>query len=466
MGELPYDINSKESIVNYAKNLEGYSLREKCGNLELNKKGNKGGFGQLLEKHYFLYEPNSNANADFDTVNLELKSSPLKELKSHQHVSKEKLVLNIINYFDIVNQTFETSSFMKKNTNLLLVFYFYEKEKDILDYKIEIVGEWNFPSIDLITIKKDWETIFKKVNSGKAHELSEGDTIYLSAATKGSKGGSLREQPYSKVKAPQRAYSLKQGYVNHIISLLSGINNKYGRVITSLNEIKNKSLEEVIVSKFEKYYKKTDEEILAVLNINLNKKSKNYYANITKAILGIELDNEIEEFKKADIIVKTVRLKENSLPKEDISFPTFRFQEIVNEEWEESNLLKTIESKFLFIFYQIGKDGLYLEKVIFWNMNNRDILDVKKVWEETKNIVTKGEIVNSIKTNKSGKERRVTNFPNKKFSRVAHVRPHAINKNDTYPLPAVEKLTNKEEYTKHCFWLNSQYVRDEIYLKS
>jgi uncharacterized protein len=43
-----------------------------------------------------------------------------------------------------------------------------------------------------------------------------------------------------------------------------------------------------------------------------------------KAILGIELDKEIEEFEKAEIIVKTVRLKENNLPKEDISFPNLQ----------------------------------------------------------------------------------------------------------------------------------------------
>ena len=41
------------------------------------------------------------------------------------------------------------------------------------------------------------------------------------------------------------------------------------------------------------------------------------------AILGLELGQKIEEFEKADIQVKTIRLKENNLPKEDISFPTF-----------------------------------------------------------------------------------------------------------------------------------------------
>jgi len=39
-----------------------------------------------------------------------------------------------------------------------------------------------------------------------------------------------------------------------------------------------------------------------------------------------------------------------------------------------------------------------------------------------------------------GKEVRLTNFPNKKFSSIAHVRPHAKNANDTYPLPKEDSL--------------------------
>jgi hypothetical protein len=60
---------------------------------------------------------------------------------------------------------------------------------------------------------------------------------------------------------------------------------------------------------------------------------------------------------------------------------------------------------------------------------------------------------------------RYTNFPNKTFNSVSHVRPHASNANDTFQLPTKDKLTSANEYTKHCFWLNNTYVRDEIYLK-
>ncbi|MBK9354633.1 MAG: hypothetical protein IPN09_11935 [Bacteroidetes bacterium] len=101
----------------------------------------------------------------------------------------------------------------------------------------------------------------------------------------------------------------------------------------------------------------------------------------------------------------------------------------------------------------------------FWNMPYSDLLEVEKVWTKTQQIVAKGEIVKGFKTDKNGKVSRETNFPNKEFSNISHVRPHATNALDTYPLPKKDKLRKQMEYTKHCFWLNNSYIRDEIYLK-
>jgi hypothetical protein len=259
----------------------------------------------------------------------------------------------------------------------------------------------------------------------------------------------------------QRAFALKQGYVNHIIASISkDQREKFGKLLNSDAENKKETIEDIVLSKFSIYYNKTIEEISTALNANLNKASKNYFSNITNLILGIELDKKIEEFEKADITVKTIRLKENNLPKEDISFPSFKYEELVNEEWEESAFKDVLEKKFLFIFYQFSGDELILRKAKFWNMPYEDILEAKKVWEKTKEIVANGNIVKQVTEGK-----RTTNFPGKTFSSVSHVRPHAKNAADTYPLPQIDKITNADEYTKHSFWLNNTYVRDEIYLK-
>ena len=465
--KLQYNQNDKNSVIEYAKKLKGKSLRQVCDSkiLEHSYSG-KGNFGQVLEKFYFGYEPNSNSEADFAQIGMELKTSPLKQLKNDEYRSKERLVLNIINYVNVVNQDFENSDFFKKNSSILLIFYLHQAGFDILDYLIKLVDEWSFPSTDLEIIKKDWQTINEKIANGKAHELSEGDTFYLGACTKGANALSVRQQPFSKIPAKQRAYSFKQGYVNHIIaSIANESKGIYGKLIPNVSVAKKQTIEEIVISKFKPFYGKTEQEIVKILNIDINTKAKSFYANLTKAILGIELDKEIEEFEKAEIIVKTVRLKENDLPKEDISFPNFKFEEIVNQDWEDSDFKDILEHKFLFVFFQFEDDKLVLRKVKFWNMPYKDLIKVEKVWSKTKQLIKKGGIVKEIKTNKKGKEIRFTNFPNKKFSSISHVRPHAKDSLDTYALPKKDKLTKLNEYTKHCFWLNNTYVKNEIYLK-
>ncbi len=460
--KLPYNPKDKKSVIDYAKLLKGKTLRQICDPviLEHNYAG-KGNFGQILEKFYFGYDPNSKSEADFFEIGMELKTSPLKQLKNNEYRSKERLVLNIINYIEVVNQQFEESDFWKKNANILLIFYLHQAGYDILDYLIKLVDEWNFPSTDLEIIKRDWGLIKQKIADGKAHELSEGDTFYLGACTKGANASSVRKQPFSDIPAKQRAYSLKQGYVNHIIaSIANEATGIYGKLIPSVEVAKKLTIEEIVISKFKPYYGKTVEEILTITGVQINTTAKSFYANLTKAILGIELDKKIEEFEKAEIIVKTVRLKENNLPKEDISFPNFKYEEIVKEEWDDSNFKDILEHKFLFVFFQFENEQLVLKKVKFWNMPYADILEVEKVWAKTKNIVSKGKIVKEVIGTT-----RYTNFPNKSFNAVSHVRPHATNAADTYPLPTKDKLTKAKEYTKHCFWLNNTYVRDEIYLK-
>lgn len=463
---LPYNINDKTSILEFAKKLKNKTLREICEEeiIRHNYSG-KGSFGQLLEKFYFLYEPNSDSNPDFYEVGLELKSSPLKTYSKGGFGAKERLVLNIINFHEIINQNFENSSFWKKNANLLLIFYLHQHGINLLDYQIKLIDEWSFQNIDLEIIKKDWETIKSKIAQGKAHELSEGDTFYLGACTKGANSSSVRTQPNSDIKAKQRAFSLKQGYVNHIIASISkNESENFGKLIDSISIAKYKSIEQIVLEKFQPYISKSSDEIIESLNIEININSKDYYSIISKKILGFELNQQIEEFEKANITLKTIRVEADNKIIESISFKTFKYTEIINETWENSDFKNTIDRKFLFIFYKDVDGKRILEKVNFWNIPYYDLQEVRKVWLDTKKKIINGKIVKNLKETKRGIERE-TYFLGKKDNRVSHVRPHAQNASDTFPLPVPDKLTNAKEYTKHCFWLNNDYVLNEIYLK-
>ena len=136
-------------------------------------------------------------------------------------------------------------------------------------------------------------------------------------------------------------------------------------------------------------------------------------------------------------------------------------EEIIKLDWEKSDLKHILEQKFFLVFYQFDNGALLLRNVKFWNMPYLDILEAKNVWKETVETVSNGKIVKEV----TEKGVRKTYFPKKTENKVSHVRPHARNAADTYELPVADKLTGLTEYTKHCFWLNASYVKDEIYLK-
>lgn len=231
-----YDLNNKNSIVQYAKLLTGKTLRKilpndsiqsiehlefmaKQSSLLNSKKVNKGRFGHKLEKYYFEYEINSDTNSDFP-CGLELKVTPLKKINNDQLRPKERLVCNIINYNDIVNEEWATSSFLKKNKEILLIRYVDPVDANVsqLDYQIVDVRIHNLLEIkELSQFENDWNLIVSKIRDGKAHLLSESDTKYLGACTKGASASSLRSQANSKELAMQRAFSFKQQYMKLLL---------------------------------------------------------------------------------------------------------------------------------------------------------------------------------------------------------------------------------------------------------
>ena len=474
---LQYDIEDKHSIIKFAKQFIGKSIqsefRDELEKLSLSDK-DKGQLGKVIEKLYFKYEPNSNKKADFEKAGLELKSSGLKQLKNKEYRAKERLVLSLINYFSLVNQNFEEDFLKGKNGHLLLIFYLYAKGLNQLASEIKLVGDWKYPAKDVEIIKQDWLKIKKKIKDGRAHELSEGDTFYLGACTKGANASSVRKQPFSDIYAKQRAFSLKPGYVNHIIASIAGETDEvFGKIITTYNEIKNKDLEEIVIDKFKIYYGNSVEKISQKTGVILNIKSKNFYSQVTHAILNVELDKIIEEFEKADIVVKTIRVEENCKIVQSVSFPAFKFEEIYNENWITSELKEFVERKFLFIFFKSDGETYILNKAKFWNIPIYDIYEVRKVWLETKRIIQNGRIFKGydkdkygrVKLSSKGNRIKKNNFPKMKDNPVCHVRPHGRDSKETFPLPVEDKVLKVKEYSKQCFWLKNTYIRDEIYLK-
>ena len=453
---LGYNPADDESILVYASHLEGQTLNQAIPNYDRTFDGGRGSFGLILETGYFGLERNNESRPDFEEVGIELKSSPLKRLRGGDLRAKERISLSMIDYNKLAYERgpLYSTSFWSKIERMLLVFYEYSPHLGILEYPVRIVSLWEFPEEDRLVLAKDWQLIKSYVDNGEAHLLSEGLTNYLGAATKGASSKDLTSQPYSSNMAMRRAFSLKTSYVNRIIKrLVSGPNDNLFSSLTS-QELSSSTIEEAFIRRAEKFIGKSVNEICEHFSEEqFNMSSYSVYSKITKFMLGSSNKNPLELIQ-ADIKIRTIRLKSNGVPKEAVSFPSFKYEDIIEESWFKSNLFEMLDSKkYLFSVFAIENDDLVFKGIRFWSMPYADIQICGKVWEDTRNKIQNGQIVKKITPS-----RRVTNFIKSSDEMKIHVRPHARNAQDTYPLPFKDQRTGLREYTKHSFWLNSSYL--------
>ena len=413
---------------------------------------NKGSLGQLIEQYLFGISNNSESEPDFMPAGIELKVTPYKKIKGGKLSAKERLVLNIIDFMDEYKNDFESSHFWFKNNAIQLLWYLWEPGKDKKDLKIthEKLLELS-KNEDINQIKKDWEYIIKKIKDGKAHELSEADTMYLGACPKGANANSTRKQPFSDIPAMQRAFCFKNSYMTQLVRKYIGDYSDVEKVLKNTTDTFDGFINKVI----SKYKGKSQKELMKEFNID--SKAKNINNMLISRMFNVRSKlAETEEFQKANIIPKTIRIEENGRVKESISFPAFKFTDIVNQDWETCDLREELETtKYMFFLFKKEKEEYIFKDIKLWNMPELDIETyVMEMWKKTYNTIKSGNIVKSINNGI-----RKTNFVGMSENEVCHVRPHGRNANDTNPLPVADKLTGATEYTKQCFWINNTYIR-------
>lgn len=453
-----FDQTSPESIEKYGQRLLNKTLRTEPGVLPIPVEllesqigaRTRGSFGTLLERYYYGINPGNESAPDFPEAGVELKSTPLKKLKNGDWSAKERLVLNIINYTkEAENTIFESSSFLRKNAQIMLVSYEHGKDRAAIDNPVRIAKLLKFSELsinDQFIIRKDWEHIVSTIRAGKAHELSEGQTNYLAACTKAASSLNMTSQPFGPEAKP-RAYSFKGGYMTVLMRQIleeSKAAEEYEEALKA--PLENKTFEDEIVSRFDPYIGKSFEELSRVFEFESNGKDK--YSMLARRIVGVK-GRKIEEFEKAEITLKSIQLRADGMPKEAMSFPAFKFKHLAIEEWEpvdedqSSSIFRTrLEHRFFFVIWKCpnicAKDEpRILEKVFFWSIPYTDLLQIQPVWQQARD---------------AAKDSNPEAFPKQSSNPFIHVRPHGKNKED------VDLLPDGTTFPKQCFWLNKDYV--------
>ena len=457
-----YDKTDKWSILEHSKRLLGKTLEQAIAPDVIEDRKGKGRLGQLVEEYFFGYDVNSNPDADFSEAGLELKVTPIKKLKNKVLAIKERLVCTMIDYDVDQGKSFEESHVYLKCACMLILFYLHEADVPVPQLLFIYSVLWQIPEKDLLIMKQDYETIIGKIRTGKAHELSEGDTTYLGACRKGQKGDMdvfyhLPDGTRAEIPAPKRAFSLKTQYMRTILAFAQKTGGKgtyntsslvhgYGPHLIEERELRKKRFENILLDRFTPFYGKTYDELVVELQAPTTRAKSKYFI-IANEILteretrGVDVTKS-DEFLKSGIVIKTIRLKKNGCPAEAMSFENINYLDILQEDdWYESRLYDIFTGRFLFVVFREGEDNqVRLSKAFFWTMPLKDLDEAADYWLSIKKAVKENHIAPEFFYRESD---------HKKF----HVRPKGKNAADVTANP------NGGTAKKYCYWFNHDYIQ-------
>lgn len=476
---FPHTFTSKDELFQYAKQLEGKTFKQvldlqissNSNNFDFNNRRRKGGLGNLLEQCYFGYSINSDSNADFKDLGVELKLTCFDVKKNNDYSAGERLVLSMIPQDAPIDTDFTSSHLWHKAHDILLIYYQRDKSIDAYDQRIKYVDFFKPSPEDLAIIEADYNTIVEYITSGRAHELSESLTHYLGACTKGANAAASTQPQYygDHTPARRRAFCFKRQYMDFVLHHDIMDKPSSDQIIKDLNQLRETDFESYCTSLVQRYIGKSEQELAEEFSIPYKPAAKNLRTRILRAILGT--NDDAVEFKKANIHPRSIRIKANGKIVESFPLPTFKACNLVNETWDESTLHHYLEeTRFFFVVFQEDLEGTYrLKGSKFWSMPASDVNgDVKICWERTRKIYSDG-VDFVLRTDKKGRISVQNNLPSIKDDLIVHVRPHASQaayKIDGYTTGNLERdgdlLPDGRIMTKQSFWLNNSYIKKNL----
>lgn len=251
--------------------------------------------------------------------------------------------------------------------------------------------------------------------------------------------------------------------------------SSYGRIFVGSKKtlIRNLSFSQALERIIQPYIAKSVAELSKVFSVN-SPNAKNFYSMLGMRMLGIRDKESAEEFVKAGITVKAIRLEKDGAMREHFRLFDVDLEEMDQaKSFEESVLEKFLEKAIFYILvFQDGKDGYFFKGAFLWHMPYDDLQRVEKEFLRAQKVVRNG-ILLDVKTSSSGKKTVANNLPKPEKDEITHIRTHATNsfymfsdsrgrigkgkESDTVAVPH----TN-HRCTKHSYWLNKWYVVEQI----
>ena len=407
------------------------------------KRGDKGGFGQLVER-YFNISQNSESAPDFTSAAIELKSVPLvRRSRADGFRAKERTTVSMIDFHALVDERWETASVRPKLARILFVFFEHLPGRAVEEFPVLAVELWRPDAALCLDIRKDWEVVHRKVGAGLAHEISEGDGHILGAATKGPNAAKVVSQPRSPIPARSRAWALKASVTSALYDRIAGAGHRHGTL--SLRDQLGLSLESdfesEVLTRLHRFAGRSLADIAESTGADLSS-AKGAAHQIVRRALGVVDDKaRLKEFDDRGIVIKTVPLSPEGKAYEAMSFPYFRYAEYADEEWEDSEFLSYIQRLLVVPVIRAERKTALADRVLgrafFWSPARADLQTIEAEWTCIRNLIRVGK---------------ADRLPSYKETEFIHARPHGRDSDDTDVDPLLGPLP------KYSLWLNPTYT--------
>lgn len=394
-----YDMTKIESIYEYALQMQNQKISDIVKEAGKKESVDKGEIGNLIQEYYFGIPRNPSIEPDFPEAPLELKTFGYWETKR----ADQRLALSAIDYMEYQKKvSFEESHLYKKCHNMLFVIYLLQTGQLRIESEIKYLRLYEFEKIvasDMEQIKRDYYIITKKIMEGKASGLSEGDTEFLGAARRGDKNSKKQDAPKGDKALPRR-FAFKQSYMSYLIREYIVPEKDFSQTIYTKKkqcEIKiprGKSFEDWLNAIDEKWSAKTVRKIVTSKSKSLNElkiNGKDAFSRIGLSLLGIK-SNADAYLMKTHTAVKSIRINKKRQIKEKISFPTFEIADVINQEWEESEVFRYLsEQRFLLQIFVEEEKGYVYAGHLFLKFTPEQLDKwAKETWEDIKSKVVNG----------------------------------------------------------------------------
>ena len=176
--------------------------------------------------------------------------------------------------------------------------------------------------------------------------------------------------------------------------------------------------------------------------------NKSRAAHVLRRAIKLPAQSLPAPLKKVGLEFKTVPVGPDAHPFEAMSFRSFNPLELIDEQWEDSDLLSCISNILIVPLYRQHKD-MDVSKArvcqpLRWSVrdnDSKDIQGIRREWDRYRDLIRDG---------------RYAKLPGEGDTHFIHIRPKGRNNQDRVRMPDGGAMV------RQCFWLNKKFLHSII----